>query len=131
MATRGSSLTQRGISRRSLIGNATKIGAGIAGLPLLAHQTSRSARAATEISMMGWGSPLEKENVDKGMQAFEGMHPDIAVDWIHTPNEEYETKLNTAMAGGNAPDVFWGSNMQDYVARGVAMDITSLLQADP
>src|SRR5215218_6258680 len=51
MSTRGSSLTHRGISRRSLIGNATKIGAGIAGLPLLAHQTSRSALAATKISM--------------------------------------------------------------------------------
>jgi multiple sugar transport system substrate-binding protein len=91
----------------------------------------RVSAQTAEISMMGWGSPLEKENVEKGMQAFEAANPDIKVDWIHTPNDQYETKLNTAMAGGNPPDLFWGSNMADYVARGVAMDISSLLQADP
>jgi len=112
-----------------LIGNATKIGAGIAGLPLLAHQTSRSALAATKISMMGWGSPLEKENVDKGMQAFQGLHPDIEVEWIHVP-DDYATKLKTALAGGTPPDVFWATNPRDYIARGVVMDVTARIQAD-
>lgn len=130
MSAERSSLTQRGLSRRGLLGNAAKIGAATAGLPLLAHQTTRSARAATEISMMGWGSPLEKENVDKGMQAFQASHPDIEVEWIHVP-DDFATKLKTSLAGGTPPDVFWSTNPRDYVARGVVMDVTANIQADP
>jgi ABC-type glycerol-3-phosphate transport system substrate-binding protein len=70
-----------------LLGNAAKIGAATASLPLLAHQTARSARAAT--------------------------------------------KLKTSLAGGTPPDVFWATNPRDYVARGVVMDVTANVQADP
>jgi multiple sugar transport system substrate-binding protein len=95
------------------------------------RHAGRSALAQeAEISMMGWGSPLEKENVDKGVQTFEGDHPDIAVEWIHVP-EDYATKLQTALAGGTPPDVFWATNPRDYIARGVVMDVTSQIQADP
>ena len=80
--------------------------------------------------MMGWGSPLEKENVDKGLQLFQSKNPDIKVTWLHTP-EDYETKLKTALGGGTPPDVFWSSNMADYAARGVLLDITDRLKQDP
>jgi multiple sugar transport system substrate-binding protein len=90
-----------------------------------------SAQEQTNISMMGWGSPLEEQNVQAGIDTFEAANPDIAVEWIHVPNADYQTKIDTAFAGGDAPDVFWGSNMADYVARGVAMDVTSQLTSDP
>src|SRR5215213_10726808 len=130
MSAQRSSFAQQSLSRRGLLGNAAKIGAATAGLPLLAQQTTRSARAATKISMMGWGSPLEKENVDKGMQTFQGSHPDIEVEWIHVP-DDYATKLKTSLAGGTPPDGFWATNPLDYVARGVVMDVTANIQADP
>jgi multiple sugar transport system substrate-binding protein len=79
--------------------------------------------------MMGWGSILEKENVQKGLDLFQSQNPDITVNWLHTP-EDYETKLKTMLAGGTPPDVFWGSNMADYVSRGVVMDITDLVKSD-
>ena len=40
-------------------------------------------------------------------------------------------KLSTSLAGGTPPDVFWATNMRDYVARGVLLDVTSYVQADP
>lgn len=136
MSRRGlSSEVQRGISRRTLLGNAAKVGAGLTAAPLLSVAGPGSARRVaaqeTQISMMGWGSPLEKENVDKGLQLFQQQHPDIKVEWLHTANEEYQTKLQTAIAGGNAPDLFWAGNIADYVARGVVLDITDYLTADP
>jgi multiple sugar transport system substrate-binding protein len=80
--------------------------------------------------MMGWGSPLEKENVDKGLQLFQSRNPDIKVTWLHTP-EDYETKLKTALGGGTPPDVFWSGNMADYAVRGVLLDVTDRLKQDP
>jgi multiple sugar transport system substrate-binding protein len=152
MSERGSSWSPRGIARRAFLGKATKVGIGLASFPLLSscgfgngNQASRppgtaegggsgsSPRSGTSpvtISMMGWGSPLEKENVDKGLQRFQSNHPDITVKWIHVP-DDYATKLKTALAGGTPSDLFWATNMRDYVARGVVMDVTSRVQQDP
>ena len=130
MTPHRSSPVRPSLTRRELLGNAAKAGAGMASLPLLTHYSVESALAATEISMMGWGSPLEKENVDKGLTAFQGSNPDIEVEWIHVP-DDYTTKLQTSLAGGTAPDVYWLSNPADYVARGVVMDITDRVTQDP
>jgi multiple sugar transport system substrate-binding protein len=127
-------VAQGGISRRRFLGGATKLGLGLAGAPLLAQRGARGALAdSVKISMMGWGSPLEKDNVEKGLQKFHELNPDIEVEWIHVPGTaaDYLTKIKTALAGGTPPDLFWGSNLADYVARGVTMDVTDRLQQDP
>jgi len=127
-----SSTFDKNYSRRKLLGNAAKLGAGLSALSLAdPRMIERALAQQTQIQFMGWGSPLEDQNVQNAMKTFEGQHPDIKVDWVHVPNADYPTKINTAIAGGNAPDVYWGSNMADYVARGVAMDVTSRIQADP
>lgn len=139
------------LSRRAFLLRASQLGLGAAGLSALAACGQSPAAPAGDaatgataapaapaqggapvtISMMGWGSLLEKENVQKGLDLFQQRNPDIKVNWLHTPNEEYETKLKTVLAGGTAPDVFWASNMADYVARGVVMDITDRVKNDP
>lgn len=85
----------------------------------------------TTVSMLGWGTVLEKENVDKSLQIFQQRNPDIKVEWLHTPNADYETKLKTMLAGGTPPDLFWTGNMLDYVIRDQVMDITDYVKADP
>src|SRR5215212_502784 len=147
--------TRAHLSRRGFLRRAGQLGIGAAGLSLLAAcgsspaapatgdataapaaaagATAPAAAAASEavtISMMGWGSILEKENVQKGLDLFQSKNPNIKVNWLHTP-EDYETKLKTMLAGGTPPDVFWGSNMADYVSRGVVMDITDRVKSDP
>jgi ABC-type glycerol-3-phosphate transport system substrate-binding protein len=109
-------------TRRGVLGGAAKLGVGAGGASLLAGSQWRFnalAQDPTEISMMGWGSPLEKENVDKGLQVFEGENPDITVEWIHIPDAaDQQVALKTAIAGGNAPDVFWSTPFRDFVAIG-------------
>jgi multiple sugar transport system substrate-binding protein len=133
MSKRGFQSTfDQSYSRRKLLGNAAKVGAGLSALSLAGPGMAERAFAQqTDITMMGWGSPLEEENVNKGIELFESQNPDINVTFNHIPNADYQTKIDTAMAGGNAPDVFWGSNMADYVSRGVTMDVTSNIQNDP
>ena len=111
-------------------------GAGGAAAPTTAAGEAPAPTAAapaagvTTISMLGWGSVLEKENVEKQLQNFQSKTPDVKVDWLHTP-ADYETKLKTMLAGGNPPDVYWSGNMLDYVIRDQVLDITSYVQADP
>ena len=146
--------TRPQLTRRAFLRRAGQLGLGAAGLSLLAAcggspaapatggataapaaaaATAPAAAASGEvvtISMMGWGSILEKENVQKGLDLFQSKNPDIKVNWLHTP-DDYDTKLKTMLAGGTPPDVFWGSNMADYVSRGVVMDITERVKSDP
>jgi len=148
--------TRPQLTRRAFLRRAGQFSIGAAGLSLLAAcggspaapatgdataapaaaaaaATAPAAAASGEavtISMMGWGSILEKENVQKGLDLFQSKNPNIKVNWLHTP-EDYETKLKTMLAGGTPPDVFWGSNMADYVSRGVVMDITERVKSDP
>ena len=145
--------TRPQVSRRAFLRRAGQLGLGAAGLGLLAACGSSPAAPAagnsaavspttapasgastagepTTISMMGWGSILEKENVQKGLDLFQSKNSDLKVNWLHTP-EDYETKLKTMLAGGTPPDVFWGSNMADYVSRGVVLDITDRVKGDP
>ncbi len=121
-------------SRRSLLQRTALLGAGAAGLSTLGGPLSMPAAAQdpVEISMMGWGSPLEKDNVDKGLQVFQEQNPDISVEWIHIPDAaDQQIALKTAIAGGNAPDVFWSTPFRDFVALGANMDVTDRLMADP
>ena len=119
-------------TRRSLLQKSALLGAGAAGMTALHAPLGHSAMAqdSVDISMMGWGSPLEQQNVESGLQVFQEANPNISVEWIHVP-DEYDTKLKTAIAGGTAPDVFWATNLQDFVAIGAVKDITADLAADP
>src|SRR5262245_16876418 len=127
------------LTRREFLRRAGHLGLGAAGASLLAAcgaapaapaaNTPAAPAASTQptatpaapaqsssepvtISMMGWGSILEKENVQKGLDLFQSQNPNIKVNWLHTP-DDYDTKLKTMLAGGTPPDVFWGSNMAE------------------
>jgi multiple sugar transport system substrate-binding protein len=132
MADRSFPGSQTDLSRRKLIGTGAKLTAGAVGAASLTFSAPAivGAQDKIKISMMGWGSPLEKENVETGLTAFEQANPDIEVEWIHVP-DDYPTKLKTALAGGSPPDVFWDNNPADYSSRGLLLDITDYLAADP
>lgn len=148
------------VSRRDFLEKAAQAGAGLAGLAFLAAcgsaapaggDTGSTASAAAgdaaaeaapstaavapeggpgSISMLGWGSPLEKANVEAGLKQFQEANPGITVEWLHTP-QDYPTKLKTMLAGGTPPDVFWANNVLDYVARDTVLDVTDYVNADP
>jgi multiple sugar transport system substrate-binding protein len=134
MDTHASRLLRHRQTRRAFLGGAAGLGVGAAGLATLSHGLVAPAYAqdSVQISMMGWGSPLEKENVDIGLQRFEEQNLDISVEWIHIPDaNDQAVALKTAIAGRTAPDVFWSTPLQDFVALGACMDITELVESDP
>ncbi|MFB9327777.1 extracellular solute-binding protein [Paenibacillus aurantiacus] len=61
-------------------------------------------------------------------------HPDIQVERTGTTGEQYKTKIKTALAANEAPDVFYGmgggSFMQPYIKSGNVLDITSYVTDD-
>ncbi|RAP74518.1 ABC transporter substrate-binding protein [Paenibacillus montanisoli] len=59
-----------------------------------------------KIQFAGWGDPTEKEVFSKLIASFEAKNPNIDVDYLHIPSD-YVGKMNTILAGGNAPDVFY------------------------
>src|SRR5437667_12458388 len=138
--------TRSRLTRRDFLRRAGQLGLGAAGLSLLAAcggspaapaggaataapaAPAQSGNAQVTISMMGWGSILEKENVQKGLDLFQSKNPDIKVNWLHTP-EDYDTKLKTMLAVRTPPAAFGGSNTADYVSRGVVMDLSDRVQS--
>ena len=53
-----------------------------------------------------WGNhPEWKPVLDKLIAAFEKTHPGIDVELSYKPGPQYTAALNTALAGGAAPDV--------------------------
>ncbi len=56
-------------------------------------------------------------------------NPHIQVKRTGTPGEQYKTKIKTALAANEAPDIFYGmgggSFMQPYIENGNVLDITS------
>lgn len=64
--------------------------------------------------------------------AFEAQHPDINVEPQVVPWGDYWTKLQTAVAGGEAYDTFWmnGPNFPVYADKGVLMDLQPMVDAD-
>lgn len=90
-----------------------------------------AALAQTTISYAIWDNnqlPAHEQIV----AAFEAEHPDINVEIQVVPWGEYWTKLQTAVAGGEAYDVFWmnGPNFPVYASKGVLMNLQDRVEAD-
>jgi multiple sugar transport system substrate-binding protein len=64
--------------------------------------------------------------------AFEAEHPNINVEPQVVPWGDYWTKLQTAVAGGEAYDTFWmnGPNFPVYASKGILMDLQPMIDAD-
>ena len=81
------------------------VGGLVGASPAFARSAVRArARATTTVSM--WGNhPEWKPVLDRLIAAFEKTHPGINVELSYKPGPQYTAALNTALAGGAAPDV--------------------------
>ncbi len=64
---------------------------------------------------------------EKTVADFEKANPGVTIEMQSIQNEEMDGKLQTALASGDAPDIFMargGGKLADVVAAGQAMDIT-------
>ena len=72
------------------------------------------------LRVMWWGGDSRHEATLKVIDLFEEKYPDVKVEAEYMGGGDYWTKLDTMLAGGNAPDVLqFGGNYPDYVSKGV------------
>lgn len=72
-----------------------------------------------ELQLMGWASSeAENTRLQAVVDTFNDMHDDISVNLNLVP--DYDTKLQTSLAGGSPPDVFYVDSFKlpDLVAAG-------------
>jgi len=90
--------------------------------------TEEATTAATgdviEMSLMGWSSSdAENVRLQEMVDTFNDANPDLHVTLNQVP--DYDTALQTAIAGGSPPDVFYidSFKLPDYVAANALMPI--------
>jgi multiple sugar transport system substrate-binding protein len=71
-----------------------------------AENAPEAVELSGDISYMTWGEPSEKQIYDTVLNDFMAKNPKVKVNYIYTP-DDYNTKLQTMIAGNTAPDVFW------------------------
>ncbi|MEK3945792.1 ABC transporter substrate-binding protein [Paenibacillus odorifer] len=71
--------------------------------------------------------------VEKLIPDFEKQHPNIKVKVEKAPYEQFDSKLQTLIAGGKSPDVtsHWGyGGFAEYYNKGMLFDMTDLMKED-
>lgn len=87
---------------------------------------------AVTISFAMWGDTTELANQQKIVDAFSALNPSITVQVTVADWDSYWPKLQTDLAGGNAPDVFLmdGPLFADYQTRDQLLDLSPLIARD-
>ncbi|MFM9277510.1 ABC transporter substrate-binding protein [Paenibacillus jiagnxiensis] len=83
-----------------------------------------AAAGQVELRVMWWGDQARADRTNEALKLFMEKNPDIKVIGEFAPNSGYFDKLNTQLASGTAPDVFFlGGNVVDYAKKGVLLDL--------
>ncbi|MEJ7840000.1 MAG: sugar ABC transporter substrate-binding protein [Thermomicrobiales bacterium] len=144
-----SGFRRRSLSRRSIMQGAAASGAGLAfavtrGHNAFAQDSSPAAspaasapvsvvaeRASGEIRLAGAGDAIGQEIIQAQLDGFHAMYPNIRVSFENIA-AEYLVQIQTAIAAGNAADVFFVQNefAQDFMSRDVLLPIDAYMAED-
>lgn len=97
------------------------------------EETQGSAENPTEINFSLFSVTAEQEStLQEIISMFESENPDVKINYEITPYDDYFTKLQTSVAGGQAPDVFELNyeNSVTYYENGVTKDLSEFLTND-
>jgi multiple sugar transport system substrate-binding protein len=125
-----SEMTRMRLSRRSALLRAGALGLSAAVVtPFLPRSTA--AQAKTRIRLGTWAAVEEATELQGVLDKVNAEATDFEIVSEPQPSNYY-TKLQTTIAGGTAPDLFWLSqeNVAGYASLGAALDITDRLEAD-
>ncbi|MFE5320504.1 ABC transporter substrate-binding protein [Paenibacillus sp. NPDC056579] len=87
-----------------------------------------SSDKKVELRMTWWGSQIRHDATLKVIELFEKQHPNIKINGEYLGSDGYWDKLNTQIAGGNAPDLIQlGNNYPEYVKRNTLLDLKPYL----
>jgi multiple sugar transport system substrate-binding protein len=97
--------------------------------PAVPTNTESSASETVNLSYAMWDSS-QLPATEQLISAFEAKNPNITITPEVVPWDQYWNKLQTAVAGGEAYDVFWMNipYFQQYAAKNVLMNLQPLIQ---
>lgn len=100
-------------------------------LGLAACGGSASQGGKVNLTYALWDSN-EQIGYQQSIKEFEKQHPNIKVTIQQADYDQYWQKLDTQLAGGAAPDLFWDdlTYFPHYATQGQLMDVTSLIKQD-
>lgn len=107
--------------------------AAVMGLAVVACQDTQQTAGGEEqitITIMQANSP-DKAYFDKMGQAFTEQHPNIKVEIIAVPYDNFDSKLQTLVASGNAPDVtthVQAMGFTDFYSKDMLTDLTPYIE---
>ncbi len=109
-----------------------KVAAGatalLGGVAAVGPVATAAAQDDVTITFMHWGSQQEQEVIATFLAKFEEANPGIKVDQQHVVDEadSYNTRLNTLVAAGQVPDVFYANESVAFALaeQGVILNMT-------
>lgn len=135
-------MVSRKLDRRGLIqGTAVGAGAAMFAKTGMAQDSTPDASAVADvpeydgsevtISYGIWDS-AQQAGIERQIEAFKEVQPNITVEIQLTPWADYWTKLQTAVAGGEAFDVFWlnSANCPVYASAGALVPLDSAFEGE-
>lgn len=108
------------------------VDSGAAGSPSAAPSDAGYTGPEATISYSIWGDPSEIKSQQAVVDAFHAANPKITVKVTVSDWDTYWDKLQTGLAGGDAPDVFAmdGPLFPDYQSRSVLLDLKPFIDRD-
>ncbi|HEY0790210.1 MAG TPA: sugar ABC transporter substrate-binding protein [Chthoniobacterales bacterium] len=93
----------------------------------------QAAGDTAELRFTYWGSPFEKQAIEKAVASFNASHPSIHVTGQHTAYAAYAEKIAALVAAGSPPDVAYLDYAQafPYAANGKIFDLASFYARQP
>jgi len=122
-------LMQSRLNRRAALQGATAVGLGVATMG--GFRSGAAAQEKVQVRLGTWAASEEASELQAVIDKVNAEATDFEI--VSEPQPaDYYTKLQTTIAGGTAPDLFWLS--QEYVAGyadlGAVLDITDMLADD-
>lgn len=96
-----------------------------------AEETTGGEEGGTTITWAMWGSPEEIATHQTVADAFMAEHPEITVEIMSEPWNDYFTRMQTLWAGGDPaliPDVLFLSPVINYAAEGVLENLDPYIE---
>ena len=100
---------------------------------LISCQPNSTKVPPTKLKFTYWGSEMEKNAIEGMVAKFEQQNPDIDVEAIQLPYEDYLAQVSTMISDGETPDVgyFPGLQAPGWALEGKILDLSDLVKTDP
>lgn len=92
-------------------------------------QAKETSGEKVELRAMWSGTTSRHERTLKVIELFEKKYPNIKITPEYTGTDQFGEKLNTQLAGGNAPDLINIGSITDLVVKDAVLDLTPYVKS--